>query len=124
MSPRYRVLVADEDDVETWVGYLSGLDCDTKLATSADVLDCVADWHPDLVVLDANMSAGSGFDICRQIKRHVGTPKTMVLMVTQLNELDEIERAVEAGTDDFLSKPVNKAEFLKRTENLLKLTRL
>ena len=124
MSPRYRVLVADETDVETWMGYLSGLDCDTKLATSADVLDYVADWRPDLVLLDPNMSPGSGFDICRQIKRHVGTPKTMLLMVTQLNGLDEIEQAVEAGTDDFVSKPVNKAEFLKRVENLLILSRL
>ena len=124
MSPRYRVRVADENDVETWTAYLSDLDCDTKLAASADVLTCVADWRPDLVLLDANMPAGGGFDVCRQIKRHAGPPKTMVLMVTQLNELDEIERAVEAGTDDFLSKPVNEAEFLKRVDNLLKLSRL
>ena len=45
----------------------------------------------------------------------------MILMVTALNELGDIERAVQAGTDDFLSKPVNKAELLKRVENMLKL---
>ncbi len=45
----------------------------------------------------------------------------MVLMVTALNELGDIERAVAAGTDDFLSKPVNKIELLKRVENMLKL---
>jgi len=45
----------------------------------------------------------------------------MVLMVTALNELGDIERAVDAGTNDFLSKPVNRIEFLKRVENLLKL---
>ena len=45
----------------------------------------------------------------------------MILMVTALNELGDIERAVEAGTDDFLSKPVNKLELLKRVENMLKL---
>jgi two-component system alkaline phosphatase synthesis response regulator PhoP len=45
----------------------------------------------------------------------------MILMVTALNELGDIERAVEAGTDDFLSKPVNKLELVKRVENMLKL---
>jgi DNA-binding response OmpR family regulator len=45
----------------------------------------------------------------------------MILMVTALNELGDIERAVQAGTDDFLSKPVNKVELLKRVENMLKL---
>ena len=45
----------------------------------------------------------------------------MILMVTALNELGDIERAVQAGTDDFLSKPVNKLELVKRVENMLKL---
>jgi len=45
----------------------------------------------------------------------------MILMVTALNELGDIERAVEAGTDDFLSKPINKIELLKRVENMLRL---
>jgi CheY-like chemotaxis protein len=45
----------------------------------------------------------------------------MILMVTALNELGDIERAVAAGCDDFLSKPVNKLELVKRVENMLKL---
>ena len=45
----------------------------------------------------------------------------MILMVTALNELGDIERAVKSGTDDFLSKPVNKVELLKRVGNMLKL---
>ena len=44
----------------------------------------------------------------------------MILMVTALNEIGDIERAVNAGTDDFLSKPVNQVELLKRVENMLK----
>jgi DNA-binding response OmpR family regulator len=45
----------------------------------------------------------------------------MILMVTALNELGDIERAVDSGTDDFLSKPVNKIELLKRVDNMLKI---
>ncbi len=127
MFRRSRILLADEDDSggETWKAYLSDLDCETKIVKDdADVLDCVAQWHPNLVLLNTIMPASSGFDICRQVKQNPATRKTMILMVTQLNELDDIERAVEAGADDFLSEPLNKSELLKRVENLLKFSRL
>ena len=63
----------------------------------------------------------SGFELCKKIKSDPATANTMVLMVTALNELGDIERAVDAGTNDFLSKPVNRVELIKRVENLLKL---
>ena len=63
----------------------------------------------------------SGFEVCQKIKADPKLAGIMVLMVTALNELGDIERAVDAGTNDFLSKPVNRIEFLKRVENLLKL---
>ena len=55
------------------------------------------------------------------LKDASATRGIMILMVTALNELGDIERAVAAGTDDFLSKPVNKLELVKRVENMLKL---
>ena len=63
----------------------------------------------------------SGFEVCEVLKRDPATKDIMVLMVTALNESGDIERAVAAGCDDFLSKPVNKLELLKRVENMLKL---
>ena len=59
--------------------------------------------------------------VCQQIKDDPQLKRIMILMVTALNELGDIERAVAAGTDDFLSKPVQKVELLKRVENMLKL---
>ncbi|MFP6604521.1 MAG: response regulator, partial [Pirellulaceae bacterium] len=55
------------------------------------------------------------------LKKNPVTRRIMVLMVTALNERGDIERAVQAGTDDFLSKPVNQVELIKRVENMLKL---
>jgi two-component system, OmpR family, alkaline phosphatase synthesis response regulator PhoP len=63
----------------------------------------------------------SGFEVCKTLKRDPNTRQIMILMVTALNELGDIERAVVAGCDDFLSKPVNKIELVKRVENMLKL---
>jgi CheY-like chemotaxis protein len=74
-----------------------------------------------LILLDVMMPKLSGFEVCRKLKDNPETRRIMVLMVTALNELGDIERAVQAGTDDFLSKPVNRVELLKRVQNMLQL---
>ena len=63
----------------------------------------------------------NGFEVCKQLKETPETRQIMILMVTALNELGDIERAVNAGTNDFISKPVTKLELLKRVENMLRL---
>ena len=63
----------------------------------------------------------SGFEVCERIKSDHQLKKIMILMVTALNELGDIERAVDAGTNDFLTKPVNRIELVKRVENMLAL---
>ena len=86
-----------------------------------DTLDKVRSFEPHLILLDIMMPKLSGFEVCQRIKSDAATSRIMVLMVTTLNELGDIERAVDAGCDDFLSKPVNKVELLKRVENMLRL---
>jgi DNA-binding response OmpR family regulator len=73
------------------------------------------------MLLDVMMPKLSGFEVCERLKADAKLSKIMVLMVTALNELGDIERALKAGTNDFLSKPVNRVELLKRVENMLKL---
>ena len=95
-----------------------------KTITAADgveALEQVSRSKPDLILLDVMMPRMSGFEVCKKLKSDPATSSIMILMVTALNELGDIERAVQAGTDDFLSKPVNKAELLKRVDNMLKL---
>ena len=84
-------------------------------------LDKVASFRPHLILLDVMMPKLSGFEVCKKLKEDAATKSIMVLMVTALNELGDIERAVSAGTDDFLSKPVDKLGVVKRVENMLKL---
>jgi two-component system, OmpR family, alkaline phosphatase synthesis response regulator PhoP len=124
-SPRKsRILIADDNsaNVELLEAMLVDVDCELAVAVDGrDTLEKVESFQPDLILLDVMMPKLSGFEVCRKIKQNPATKQTMVLMVTALNELGDIERAVEAGTDDFLSKPVNKIELLKRVENMLKL---
>jgi len=120
----YRILIADDNDAnrELLEAYLVGVDCEIETSINGqDTLEKVATFQPDLVLLDVMMPKLSGFEVCKQIKDAPETSRVMVLMVTALNEMGDIERAVAAGTDDFLSKPVNKIELLKRVDNMLKL---
>ena len=121
----HRVLIADDNEpnVELLEAYLAGLDIEIAVAVDGqDTLDKVAAFKPHVLLLDVMMPKLSGFEVCQRLKSDPATSGVMVLMVTALNELGDIERAVDAGTDDFLSKPVNKIELMKRVENMLKLS--
>lgn len=119
-----KILIADDNAAnrELLEALLAKFDCDTAIAVDGkDTLDQVEKFGPDLILLDVMMPKLSGFEVCRKLKSDPKTSKIMILMVTALSELGDIERAVEAGTDDFLSKPVNSLEFQRRVSNMLKL---
>ncbi len=119
-----RILIADDNptNVELLEAYLSGVDSDMAIAVDGlDTLEKVKAFKPDLILLDIMMPKLSGFEVCKKLKDDPATSPIMILMVTALNELGDIERAVRAGTDDFLSKPVNQVELVKRVENMLRL---
>jgi two-component system, OmpR family, alkaline phosphatase synthesis response regulator PhoP len=123
-TPRSRVLIADDNEPnrELLEVYLAELDCEIATAVDGrDTLDKVDSFKPHVILLDVMMPKLSGFEVCERLKSDAATSPIMILMVTALGELGDIERAVEAGTDDFLSKPVNKIELVKRVENMLKL---
>lgn len=119
-----RILIADDNvaNRELLEAYLAETDCEIETSVDGqDTLDKIASFEPDVVLLDVMMPKLSGFEVCKKIKDNPETARVMVLMVTALNELGDIERAVAAGTNDFLSKPVQKVELLIRVENMLKL---
>lgn len=121
---RPRILIADDNQAnsELLEAYLVEFDCDLAFASDGQqTLEKVQAFHPHLILLDVMMPKVSGFEVCQQLKSDPSTQGIMILMVTALNELGDIERAVVAGTDDFLTKPVQKPELLKRVENMIQL---
>ncbi len=122
-----KILVVDdnEQNLELLVAYLETLECPVVTAVDGvDALDKVASEKPDLILLDIMMPRMSGFEVCRKIKSDPTTRDIPVIMVTALNELTDIERGVESGTDDFITKPVNRLELTTRVKSLLRVKNL
>jgi len=123
-SRRSRILIADDNavNVELLEAFLADADYEIGIAVDGrDTLDKVKTFQPDLILLDVMMPKLSGFEVCKTLKTDPATKGIMILMVTALKELGDIERGVQAGTDDFLSKPVNKLELTLRVERMLRL---
>lgn len=125
--PQSTVLIVDDNvqNVELLQAFLEALP--VRIVTAADgveALEKVQEHKPDLILLDIMMPRMSGFQVCRKLKNDARTRDIQVLMVTALNELGDIEQASECGTDDFVSKPVNKFELLTRVKSLLRVRHL
>ena len=124
------ILIVDDNaqNVELLQAYLEALPC--QIATAFDGIEAMkyiedkSQPKPDLILLDVMMPRMSGFEVCRKIKEDPTTRSIPVMMVTALNELGDIERGVESGTDDFVTKPVNKLELLTRVKSLLRVRHL
>jgi CheY-like chemotaxis protein len=122
--PQSTILIVDDNaqNVELLQAFLESLP--VKIVTAfdgVDALEKVQQHNPDLILLDIMMPRMSGFQVCRKLKSEPRTRDIQVLMVTALNELGDIEQASECGTDDFVSKPVNKLELLTRVKSLLRV---
>ena len=121
------ILIADDtpQNVELLQAYLDDLGCKTVAAYDGEeTLERVAESKPDLILLDIMMPKVSGYEICRKLKADPATADIPICMVTALKEDGDIEQAVEAGTDDFLSKPINRWELIARVRNLLRVRHL
>ena len=125
--PQSTVLIVDDNaqNVELLQAFLESLP--VKIVTAIDGVDAlekVAAHSPDLILLDVMMPRMSGFQVCKRLKGEEKTRDIQILMVTALNELGDIEQASECGTDDFVSKPVNKFELVTRVKSLLRVRHL
>ena len=122
-----RVLVVDDNaqNAELLEAYLDDLGIDVDVAhDGVAALEAVAANPPDLILMDIMMPRMSGYQATESLKSDRATKSIPVIMVTALGEVGDVERAVDCGADDFLTKPVNKLELLTRVRSLLKVRKL
>jgi two-component system, OmpR family, alkaline phosphatase synthesis response regulator PhoP len=118
------ILVVDdhEQNLELLSAYLDDLGAEIRQARDGvEALDAVAAKRPDLILLDVMMPRMSGFQVCGKLKADPATKDIPIVVVTALNEVADVERAVELGADDFLTKPVNRLELVTRVRSLVRL---
>jgi len=122
-----RILVVDDNaqNLELIVAYLDSLGVQVDTAVDGvEALEKVQQADYNLILLDIMMPKMSGFEVCPKLKSDPKTRDIPVIMVTALNELTDIERAIASGTDDFVSKPVNRLELITRVRSLLRVSHL
>ncbi|WP_270933271.1 PleD family two-component system response regulator [Falsiroseomonas oryzae] len=95
---------------------------DVAIASSGqEALTIIGGWMPDVVLLDVMMPGMDGYEVCRRLKAQPATAHIPVVMVTALTDQAERVRGLEAGADDFLSKPVDDATLFARLRALLRM---
>ncbi|ADG68006.1 response regulator receiver [Planctopirus limnophila DSM 3776] len=122
-----RILIADDNlqNCELLDAYLASDEYEIAMAYDGQqTLEKVREWQPDLVLLDIMMPKLSGFEVCAKLRSEPSTKSLPVLMVTALNEMGDIEKAIQAGADDFLTKPINRLELTTRVKSLLRVRHL
>lgn len=122
-----RVLIADDNEQnrELLDAYLADESYEVLMATDGqETMDVVDAQQPDLILLDIMMPRMSGYEVCEALKSDPEKKQIPVLMVTALNEMGDIEKAIKAGCDDFLTKPVNHLELKTRVRSLLRVRHL
>jgi DNA-binding response OmpR family regulator len=90
-------------------------------ANGEDGLKRLASERPDLVLLDVMMPGMNGYDVCRAIRADAANGILPVVMVTSLDPAQERIKGLDAGADDFLTKPINQPELLARVRSLLRI---
>jgi len=118
-----RILIADDNPqgAELLEAFLAETDYEIEIAVDGeDTLNKVRDWKPDLILLDIMMPKLSGYEVCKKLRADEETKDIAILMVTALDQHSDIDRAVDVGTDDFLTKPIIKKDLLLRIESALK----
>ena len=121
------ILIVDDNqqNLELLQAYLEDIDCTTIPAGDGpEALAIIKKTPPDLILLDVMMPKMSGFEVCKRVKNDPQTSHIPIIMVTALSEFGDIERGIDSGTDDFLSKPINKLELITRVKTMLKIKHL
>jgi DNA-binding response OmpR family regulator len=119
--PARLLVVEDDDDIRAlFSATLQRAGYHPWVASSGQqALDQAGELIPDLVISDVSMPGLSGLDVCRALKSEPRTASTVVLLISALSTDQDREAGLQAGADDYLTKPIRPAVLLERVRSLL-----
>ena len=122
-----KILIVDDNrpNVELLQAHLESAGYNVVAAYGGEeALQKVESEKPDMILLDIMMPRMSGYEVCRRLKADPKSKVIPIVMVTALNELEDVEKGVDVGADDFLMKPINKLELIARVKSMFRVKNL
>lgn len=126
-TSRAKILIVDDNEANRVLAESTLEDEGYRTVLASNGIDAIAAFereHPDCVLLDVRMPDLDGFAVCERIRALPRGPEVPVLFLTALRDVDTFDRALRAGGDDFLTKPVRPTELIVRVQTALKLRRM
>ena len=120
------VLIVDDDLTarETLIAMLEGEHYDLQAAKDGmQALHMLEELQPDLILLDVMMPGMDGYEVCRRIRATPELAEVPIILLTALDDRASLVRGIEAGADDFLSKPADRRELTARVRTITRLNR-
>lgn len=121
---QHKILIVDDNiqNLELLEGLLSirGYDI-IRASNGKEAIEMVEEYNPDLILLDVLMPVMDGFEACSILKKRQETRFTPIVLVTALDSVDDKVKGIEAGADDFITKPFQKMELLARVKSLIRV---
>jgi putative two-component system response regulator len=119
-----KILIVDDEEpnVKLLVNWLVSMGYVIETASNgAEAVQKSSEYRPDLIILDIMMPVMDGYEACRRIKANLETASTPIIMVTALHDRESKLKGLEAGANEFLSKPIDRSELTLRVKNLLQI---
>ena len=126
MQTKSRILIVDDSAIgrQTLEGLLINQDCDLDFAVDGlNALEQASVLKPDLILLDVMMPHMDGFEVCRRLRSDPLLAEVPIVIVTALDDKESRLRGIEAGADDFVTKPFDRIELRARVKTIMRLNR-
>lgn len=120
---KYKVLIVDDipENIQTLGEMIKDFDLDVKIAEGGqEAIDIIDSYTPDIILLDLMMPRVNGWDVIDHVRKKYSKNEMVIIVVSLLNNKDNIDECYELGVNDYITKPVIKARLTSSIESHLR----